>query len=396
MTAEYYVWLQLCLGFATETVSRVLSSYGSAKAFHDAPDSEKIRKCCLNKRQIERLHSIPRKEVFKILNDCAKSGINIITPEDALYPQRLFNIPDLPAALYVKGELPSMEDVPVISIVGPRKVSEYGERCAYVISNTLASCGFMIVSGGAVGGDTASHLGALEAGANTVAVLGCGINAGYLKVNADLRECISKNGCLVSEYFPSMGVTRGAFQQRNRILSGLSDGVVVVEGSKKSGTLITARCAVEQGRDVFVIPGSPSLPQYEGSNGLLTEGAKPLLNINSIIEEYTFKYPSAIHSPKGIIPMPDTKPLIHKAPDVISQVDITASGKKRTEVDTSMLSDCARAVVDASNHLKTTEFTVDDILEICSFNTDDVLGAVTELEIFGVLKAVPGGRFSLV
>ena len=187
MRAEYYIWLQLCLGFATETVGRVLAVYKTAKAFHDAPDSEKIKKCRLSKRQIERLHSIPRKEVFNILNECKRTGINIITPEDEQYPNRLFNIPDLPAVIYVKGELPPMEESPVISIVGPRKVSQYGEKCAYVISNTLASCGFTIVSGGAIGGDTAAHLGALEANSKTVAVLGCGINADYLRVNADLR-----------------------------------------------------------------------------------------------------------------------------------------------------------------------------------------------------------------
>lgn len=394
MTAEYYIWLQLCLGFATETVSRVLAVYGTAKEFYNAPDSEKIKKCRLNKRQIARLHAIPRKEVFKILNDCKSTGINIITPEDSEYPKRLLNIPDLPAVLYVKGKLPSMEQSPVISVVGPRRVSQYGEKCAYIISNTLASCGFTIVSGGAVGGDTASHLGALEAGAKTVAVLGCGINADYLRVNADLRERISQNGCLVSEYPPSMGVTRGAFQQRNRILSGLSDGVVVVEGSKKSGTLITARCAVEQGRDVFVIPGSPSLPQYEGSNGLLNEGAKPLLNINSIIEEYTFKYQSAIHSPNSVIPMPSSEPETVKAQDTIPDVNSSFTEPK-TEIDTSMLSLNAKSVVEVVEKLKISEFTVDDIVEHGDLSVNEVLSAVTELEIFGVLKAVAGGRFSL-
>lgn len=397
MTAEYYVWLQLCLGFANDAVSRVLANYGTAKNFHSAPDSERIAKCRLNKRQIAKLHSVPRKDVFNILNECQKSGINIITPEDAMYPEGLQNIPDLPAVLYVKGNLPEMNSVPVISVVGPRRVSQYGEKCAYVISNTLADCGFIIVSGGAVGGDTAAHLGALDAGAKTVAVLGCGINCDYLKANEQLRERISNNGCLVSEYPPSMGVKRGAFQQRNRILSGLSDGVVVVEGGKTSGTLITARCAVEQGRDVFVIPGSPYLPQYEGSNRLLSEGAKPLLDINGIIEEYTFKYPAVIRNAEVKIPMPRPEREYNTASEVIPQVqDKQQSAQVNISIDMSMLSDCAKSIADFLQRSGFTEFTVDDIIDNTGLDVNSVLSAVTEMEIFGILKTLPGGRFNIL
>ena len=192
-----------------------------------------------------------------------------------------------------------------------------------------------------------------------------------------------------------MGVTRGAFQQRNRILSGLSDGVVVVEGSKKSGTLITARCAVEQGRDVFVIPGSPSLPCYEGSNSLLNDCAKPLLNINGIIEEYILKYPSAIHNPNAVIPMPSAEPEALKVPDVIPNVTSSQAEAKR-EIDTSLLSTDAATVLKAIENLTIPEFTVDDIVEKGNLEVNLVLGAVTELEIFGALKATSGGRFKLL
>lgn len=407
MTAEYYIWLQEVLGYASETVGRVLNYYGTAKAFYLADDTEKIAKCRLSKAQAAMLHSVPRKKVFEILNECAKSGINIITPEAAEYPKRLLNIPDPPAVLYVKGTLPDTEKQPFISIVGPRKISDYGMRCAYVISNTLASCGFVVVSGGAVGGDKSAHLGAIDAGVPTVAVLGSGINSDYLKCNADLRERISQNGCLITEYPPSASPFKGAFPRRNRILSGISNGVVVIEGDLKSGTLNTARHANDQGRDVFVIPGSPALPQYEGSNRLIADGAKPLLSINDIIEEYVYLYPEAIHAPKDRIPMPSaedsakvalsdepTPPKTPKTPKTQNKENTVK--KERPQVDKALLSESARQVFDAVEALKTNNgFTADDIAELGGLDIGAVLGGLTELEILGAITAQPGGRFTL-
>lgn len=395
MTAEYYIWLQEVLGYGSETFGRVLAKYKTAKAFYLADDSEKIAKCRLNKSQIARLHSVPRKKVFKILNECAETGINIITPEDERYPQKLLNIPDPPAALYVKGTLPDMERKPCITIVGPRKISDYGIRCAYVIANTLASCGFIVISGGAVGGDKSAHKGALDAGAPTVAVLGSGINDDYLKCNADLRETIAQNGCLISEYPPSASPFKGAFPRRNRILSGLANGVVVIEGDLKSGTLNTARHANDQSKDVFVIPGSPALPQYEGSNRLIADGAKPLLSINDIIEEYVGLYSGVIHAPKDRIPMPAIEVDNNKVSDKKVEVKEPSEHLPKQLVDLSMLSDSAKQVYLVVKDKMDVTFTSDDIAEVGKIDIGAVLGALTELEIFGIIKAHPGGMFSL-
>lgn len=402
MTAEYYVWLQQVLGFGSEAMSRVLSVYGTAKAFWEAPDSEKIAKCRLSKVQAERLHKISRRKVYSILNESIKSGINIITPEDELYPIRLRNIPDPPAVLYVKGEMFNIDNLPVISIVGPRKISFYGERCAYVVANTLSSAGFTVVSGGAVGGDKAAHIGALDAGGKTIAVLGAGINSDYLKTNADLRERIAENGCLITEYPTSTDVTKGTFQQRNRILSGLADGVIVIEGGERSGTLITARHAAEQGRDVFVVPGSPSLPQYAGSNRLLSDGAKPLLNINDVISEYALKYPCLIRVSIERSKMPsysddETVSVVSKQTKMQGDDNSCSSATPPIdEVDLSQLSDSARNVYEAIGKLQMPEFTADDIVDSTAMDVGDVLGSFTELEIFGMVVTLPGGRFKLV
>lgn len=395
MTAEYYIWLQEALGYASDAVGRVLAAYKTAKAFYLADDAEKIRRCRLSPRQAARLHTVPRKNVYKILNECRGSGINIITPEDYAYPKKLLNIENPPAVLYIKGELPDTEAKPLITIVGPRKISDYGMHCAYVIANTLASCGFVVVSGGALGGDKSAHMGALEAGEPTVAVLGSGIGSDYLKPNAELRERISECGCLLSEYPPFLPPFNGAFPARNRILSGISDGVVVIEGALKSGTLSTASHASDQGRDVFVIPGSPSLPQYEGSNRLIADGARPLLSINDIIDEYAAIYPNAIHAPNERIPMP-------KETDTEKHIDaveakVVSKPQKTVEptVYTSMLSDTARCVYTVISQLKREAFTADDITEVGNIDIGVVLGALTELEILGVITACPGGRFVL-
>lgn len=393
MSVEYWIWLQQVLGYGNSAVGRVISQFSTAENFYKAPDSEKIARCHLSKSQIAKLHNVPRKEIAKIIKDSKNSGINIITPEDSTYPERLLNLPDPPAVLYVKGTRYDFNDNPTVTIVGPRKISDYGAGCGRVIANTLASCGFTVVSGGAVGGDSAAHRGAIEADGYTIGVLGCGIEADYLKINADLRETITYNGCLVSEYPPFYKVAKGSFPQRNRIMSGLSNAVVILEGGIDSGTLITARHAAEQGKDVFVIPGSPTLPQYEGSNRLIADGARPLLNVTDIINEYISLYPDKIHSPERKTPVyVKEKP---SKPKTVT-VEITDLGEKRVTAkpEKSMLSDEAVEVLSVFERFSDS-FIPDDAIEGTDLSAGTVLGAVTELEICGFIEALPGGRYRL-
>ncbi len=394
MTAEYWVWLSLVLGKATDVVHNVVKEYGDAKAFYLADDSEKISKCRLTKAQAERLHKVSRKTVYNILKDSNENGIRIVTPLDSEYPSKLWTIADPPCVLYIKGEKLELNDSPVIAIVGPRKVSDFGATCANTIANTLASCGFTIVSGGAIGGDSAAHLGTIDAGGKTVAVLGGGILSGYLEANADLRNRIAENGCLISEDAPFDKVQRGTFPRRNRILSGLSDGVVVIEGSAKSGTLITAKHANEQGRDVFVIPGSPSLVQYEGSNRLIRDGAKPLLEINDIINEYLYIYPKAIHKPlkPKFIPKPEAN---KKESACAVQTARKEPIKSPQNSDFIMLSENAKLVYKVAKELQANTFYADDVIDKTSLGAGAVLACMTELEIFGFVSSVPGGAYRL-
>ncbi len=402
MSTEYWIWLQKVLGYGSPAVSRVIASYGTAKQFYLADDSEKIAKCGLNKTQISKLHTVSRKEVFKVLQDCAKCGINIITPEDEAYPERLLNIVDPPAVLYVKGTRFDFNGIPAVAIVGSRKISDYGAKCAYVIADTLASCGFCVVSGGALGGDSCAHMGAINANGYTIGVLGGGIESDYLKANKDLRDEIARNGCLVSECPPFEGVCRGTFPRRNRIMSGLSNGVVVIEGDLKSGTMNTAKHALEQGRDVFAMPGCPSLKRYEGTNQLINDGAKMLLSTNVVINEYLHLYPDKIHEPEKKTTVVD---MVNNLKDVSllqirseeSETDIEEpeiEKRQTAKPDKGMLSDGAVRVLEVFENMSDT-FTSDDAVDKLSLSSGEVIGCVTELEICGFIEAVPGGRYRL-
>ena len=245
----------------------------------------------IEKKYADKILSFNINDIYKIVDDCIKNEIDIITICDSNYPERLRNITDSPLALYIKGEFCDIDNLPLISIVGPRKISDFGKKAAFSLAKRLAKAGMIIVSGAALGADTCAHKGTLSVNGKTIAVLGCGICYDYLPENRELRNAISKNGCLVSEHPPYVAATKYSFPIRNRIISGLSLGTVVIEASLKSGSLITARLANEQGRDVFVIPGNPTLENYKGSNALLRDGAIPLLDSSDIFNQYIAKYP---------------------------------------------------------------------------------------------------------
>ncbi len=226
----------------------------------------------------------------QVVKSCAEKHISILTMGDAAYPGKLRNIPDAPLVLYYKGVLPDFDGQPVIGVVGTRKASAYGMNNARQMSRQIAACGGLVVSGGAFGIDAMALEGALDVGQQTVAVLGCGADVVYPKSNRTLFERIEKNGCLLSEYIPGTEPRTWQFPERNRIISGLSDGVLVVEAPEKSGALITAGMAFEQGRDVFAVPGNIDVANYAGSNALLQERAAAVMSGWDVVKTYAHLY----------------------------------------------------------------------------------------------------------
>jgi DNA processing protein len=223
-------------------------------------------------------------EARRLLDDLARQGVGVTCLADAGYPRLLKEIPDPPPVLFHRGDLPQA-DGGAVAIVGARKASLGGIRFAGRLAEELAHAGFMVVSGLARGIDTAAHRGALGAGGVTVAVLGCGIDITYPPENEALSSAIAANGAVVTELLPGVLPLRHNFPRRNRIISGLSLGTVVVEAGEKSGALITAACALEQNRSVFAVPGTPGFYGSKGTNSLLRQGAKLVESVEDVLEE---------------------------------------------------------------------------------------------------------------
>ncbi len=316
--------------------------------------------------------------IEKILKDTLKNDINIIPFYSNTFPENLKHIDTPPIVLFTKGLFPDFNKLPSITIVGPRKATEFGLKAAYSLSFRTARSGMIVVSGGAVGCDKYAHLGALDSNGITVAVLGCGICAEYLIKNKSLRDRIAENGCLISEYPPFTPATKFTFPVRNRIMSGISLGTVVVEAPQKSGSLITARNAAEQGRDVFVIPGNPTLKEYKGSNALLRDGAKPLIDASDIFNEYIFKYPEYIDIEKAFLPIKNEEKHIKT--------------QKNSENLKESLSNEAKIVY---NNLDNQLFSLDDLSKL-NLPSEDILSALTELELENLITPIPGGKYKLI
>lgn len=239
---------------------------------------------------------------WQIHNRCAQKGIRILTYGDAAYPQRLRNIEDPPMVLYFKGQLPGWQDRPVIGVVGTRKASPYGLQTAHLLAAQIAVCGGLVVSGLATGIDALSMEGALDADKPVVGVLGNGVDVVYPAGNRALYRRTEEKGCILSEYPPGTRPYPGNFLRRNRIISGISDGLLVVEAPVESGALNTARHAFSQGRDLFAAPGNLGVETSLGSNSLLQEGAYPALCGWDVVKHYETLYPGTVKNLQNTLP----------------------------------------------------------------------------------------------
>ncbi len=229
---------------------------------------------------------------IKKLDEFKQKEIRVLTREDNRLPRQLKNISDPPICLYIKGDVDNydFEKEFFFGVVGTRKQTSYGEQIGYKFAFDLAYSGFIIVSGLALGIDAIAHRAALDAGAKTIAFMGCGVDLPHPPSNSALYERIIETGGLViSEFPPGMTVIKGLFIARNRLISGLSQGVLVIEGAKDSGALITARYAAEQGKEVFAPPAPITSEMSEAPNLLLKEGAKLVTSVDDILEELNMK-----------------------------------------------------------------------------------------------------------
>ena len=325
----------------------------------------------------------------EIAEQCREKGISILTFRDTAFPSRLRNIDDGPVLLYYRGIFPDPDAQPMIAMVGTRKATPYGLRIARSMAEQIAACGGLVVSGGAAGVDAAAMESALDAGFFTVGVLGCGVDVVYPVSNRPLFDRVVAKGCLISEYPPGTKPEHWHFPQRNRIISGISHGVLVVEAPRKSGALITARCALEQGRDVFVVPGNIDSAACEGSNSLLMEGAQPVMTGWNLMETYAAQYPDTVS--RRDVPIHREKESYADSCDKIS-IDNPPLPPYSGMMDRmSELSADEKALISC---LTADSILIDDLIDRSGIPAAKVLSMLTILSLKGFVTMYPGRRVS--
>ena len=351
----------------------------------------------------------------KNLADAMKYKLHILTYRDAAYPQRLKHISDPPLVLYYKGTLPDFDSQPVIGVVGTRKCTPYGLSAAKKLGHEIAKCGGLVVSGLAEGIDAMAMKSALSAGGSVVGVLGCGAEQVYPKINRWLFADTERYGCILSEFPPATPAYRWNFPKRNRIISGLSHGVLVVEAPKGSGSLHTARHALEQGRDVFVVPGNVDQPTFEGSNQLLRDGGILTTCGWDVLSEYEALYPDKVHRDKRSSRQrayPEDMPEKRETGAKVAQKPVLPQAKPpekeksykkdvdKTDTpnysdvnkDLSALKPEERAIVEL---LREGERLVDQVIAELDLPAGKVSSLLTMLAIKGIVKKLPGNRVCL-
>jgi DNA processing protein len=308
MAEEVFYWLALSLtpGIGSTLMRRLLDRFNTPEAVFHAPMKELSKIEGLGEKVAQEIRKGPlEKVVERELSLLREVGGRVITLKDEEYPKRLKDIYDPPALLYVRGEL-KKEDEFAISIVGSRKTTPYGRWFTEKVSQELARHGVTIVSGMARGIDSLAHWGAISGGGRTIAVLGCGVDVIYPSENRNLFAKMIDRGAILSEFPMRSPPEGGHFPRRNRIISGLSLGVVVVQASEKSGSLITAGYALEQGREVFAVPGNVGTESSRGTHRLIKEGAKLVESSEDILEEILPQWRGERETtPKVEIPRPD-------------------------------------------------------------------------------------------
>lgn len=406
----YWLWLQDCLGPGAK-VKDLFSRYKDARDFFLAGENV-WRKESLSRVVREKLKSKKPDNYNKNIAFCSEHKIYILCPDDEYYPDRLLEIEDFPLVLYVRGDYRSLKNEKSIAVIGSRTPCVYGQKAAEKIVSGLVENDYLIVSGGALGIDSVAHISAINSGGKTVLVMGCGHGNGYLPENSALRKLVSENGALITEYPPYNPVTPGSFPMRNRIISALGDGVVIVEAADPSGTFNTANHALEQNKDVYVLPGDIESGNFAGSNRLITEGAIPVFSSEDILLYC------------GTIDTKDKKGVI-KNGKAFSEVDVDSefskklvkkSAKNKNEKK-KKVEETVKSVENVEENCKKKEkncpegisknaaivynimsgdiCTVDEAARETELSIRDVLVAVTELEMFGVIENDGPGKYKI-
>lgn len=347
---EALFWLALtgCPRFGAKQYRKLAGLLEDLSWVFSLPDTE-LAHFGFSQKQIEYISSVNWSELERELEWCESNEVHLLSISCSHYPQQLAEISNPPLLLYVKGELACLNE-PQFAFIGSRNPSPYGQSVASKLAGEMATTNALVTSGMAIGIDGIAHNACLNAGGKTIAVLGSGLNHIYPKRHIELAQRICQHGALISEFHPNTAPIQYNFPRRNRIISGLSNATIVIEAAEKSGSLVTAKYALEQGRDVFAVPGNINNPLAKGPHTLLKQGAKLVETLDDIIEEFVLVRTSA-------------------------KVD-----QKKNLAESKLL---------ASVDHDTTP--VDVIVRRSNLPVEQVLTELLNLEVQGLVAAVPGG-----
>jgi DNA processing protein len=384
---KYWIWLSLALGFGNHKIKRLYQIYDDISEFYNGREFEWILSGLFTVKEIEKLNSTKLEDAEKIIEKCIAQNQCIVAIDNERYPKRLMQISNPPAVLYIQGYLPRVDNLLAIAVVGTRNATAYGRKVAYSISYNLAKYKVTVISGGALGIDSCAHTGALNADGTTLCVLGCGINYPYLTKSEPMRRAIASKGCLISEYPPDTEPLSYNFPARNRIISALARGVLVIEAGKKSGSLITTTLASEQGRDVFAVMGNITSIYSEGTNQLIKDGAVPVTTFKDILEYYNMYSDLEVYEDDEY-DVPDSK--IVKIPSKVpAKTDITIKPGHRFDVE---LDDDSYRVY---HILSFTPMHIDDIAIKSNLPSYKIGSILTKLEIKNLIVSLPGKQYKI-
>ena len=395
-STPYWMWIQQAVGQGSSAVPKLLNAFSSPEEVY-AADRLELERAGISGRPLECLCRKNIDAMKRTAERCSKMGW-ILTPEDKGYPEGLRQLFSPPLALYGKGLLPDINAavVPPIAIVGTRKCTEYGAKVAGGIAAGLAAAGSVIISGGAMGIDRASHQGALYAGGRTVAVQACGLDVEYPVPNRSLRrQIVEEGGAVITEYLPGTQAFANHFHVRNRLISGLAWGVCIVEAPERSGALITARHAREQGRDVFVVPGNVTSAESVGSNELIKDGAMLITRASEILREYQVRSGGMLQEEEADRAQKAYGEYVSRGEPVQEVRPVQRVADSTRIAIQYPCPDGASAIAkEVYNALTDKPVTAEELCAATGIPASKFFSAMTELELYGCARSYPGKRYS--
>jgi len=379
---KYWLWLTERKGLTNQTKLALLRHFGTPEDVFYADPGEILLTEGITRDQAALLEDHDLSVSDRILADCQRLDLRLLTIQDAEYPSRLKNIYDPPCLLYVKGRLPAFDEEAAVAVVGTRSCTPYGEACAERLGYELSASGAVVISGLARGIDAAAARGSLRAGGITVGVVANGLDVKYPYESRYLYDDVAASGVLLSEYPPGSRAERWHFPIRNRILSGLSVATLVVEAPEGSGALITADTAIEQGRDVFAVPGPIDAPASVGCNRLIRDGAGLVTEAWDVLHGLAGRYPLRLERLREV-PKPLGYQVRQQRPEP-KAVPPTVSAAELTDDQIALL----RLLDPEEPRL------VDELIEESGIPTRRVLSALTVLEIDRLVRQHSGKRYT--